>query len=416
MNKAKTYRENQSNKASKNYSNEGFTWILFLVFPILSVLAAIVNFKNRKTRKFIVMSGGLYGLFYTPIPDSDGTRYQTFYQSYNDYSFYTYLDDILNIYSSDNQFQDIYAYTIIYIGNIFSNNPQFFHMLCGLVYFYVFVKLIATVYDFYPKILKQYYCLFFLGLVFILPISAGINGVRWPLAFLVFMYGSINLIMQNKIKFLFIASLSVLIHFSLYPALFILIVFYFFPIFKKTNVLIYFALFALVASSSFNVLVFDNSEFFGQVAESKLNDYTSEGYLDKRNRNSSNWNFYVSFLRFGTYFFSCAALLIMWFNQKKMKTDYVSISLFNFAVLMTTTSFLASTIFDLSTNRYIMFVSFFSLFYLLYMGVLNKKSKTIKILSYVFFPLITLKIFSMIKVDAQTVSIELLTNPFVTFL
>ena len=152
------------------------------------------------------------------------------------------------------------------------------------------------------------------------------------------------------------------------------------------------------------------------VAESKLTDYTSEGYLDKRVTRSENWNFYVYFLRFGSYYFSCFALLIMWFKRKNIVTNNILNSLFNFTLLITAFSFLSASIFDLSTNRYILCVVFSTSFYLVYAGILNKKSRTIKFLSYIFFPLITLRILSIIKVDLQTVGVEVLTNPLISFL
>lgn len=396
--------------------NELYLWILFLIFPLSAFLLAIKNYRIKSSRKFVILFGGLYGLLYIPIPNSDATRYQSYYSSFRNYSFENYIYDITNVFSSDNLFPDIYAYTVFFIGNLFSSNPQVFHMITGLIYFFVFVKLIDCIYDKDHKILKRAYGLFFLGIVFITSFSAGINGVRWPLGVIVFLYGALNLLTQNKIRFLFIAAISILIHFSLYPIVLVLGGYYFIPFFRRINVLVAFAILTLIASSLFGALIFGNSDLLGGVIEDKLTDYTGEGYVEKRAAGQSNWNFYVPLLNFGNYFFAIGALFIMWLKQKKMKTSHTTRQLFGYAIVMAGFSFMANAVVDLSTNRYTIIVGFFTLIYLIYMGFINKGSKILKVLMYCYTPILILRIFSMIKIDSETISLELLLNPIFALL
>lgn len=395
--------------------NEKYTWLSFLISPFFTFLIAIRNFKQKSLRKFLVLIGGLYGLYFVPIPDSDATRYQIYYRDHSNYTFSEYLFDIFNMGSSENTFPDVYAYTMFYIGHLFSSNPQFFHMLTALVYFYVFVKLIGGVFDYDSYVLKKYSGVFFLGIVFLMPFSSGINGVRWPLGLMVFLLGTFNLLTKNKIKFLFLAALSIFIHFSLYPAVIALIMYYFLPFLQKTNYVVLFALFALVAGSLFSTLLFSNLAVFSEVAENKLQDYTGDGYIEYRENSQANWNFYVGFARYGTYIFSCVTLLIMWLKQKYLHTNVITKSLFCFAVLMSAISFLANGVVDLSTNRYTLIVSFFTLVYLVYLGVLNHKSKIIKLLMYLYAPILILNILLMIRVEWQTLGIELLVSQVLVF-
>src|SRR5690606_13410235 len=96
------------------------------------------------------------------------------------------------------------------------------------------------------------------------------------------------------------------------PALLALAAFYFVPFIRKPSLLIGFALFALVAGTVFSGFIVQNAESFGDVAQSKLTDYTGEGYVESRADNVSSWNSYVSIFRFGNYFFSIVALAILW--------------------------------------------------------------------------------------------------------
>jgi hypothetical protein len=109
--------------------NLGYTWLLFFIAPVLAFIISVKNFKYKFLRKFIVLFGGLYGLFYIPIPNSDATRFQSYYAEHENYSLSQYLYDISNVFSGDTLFPDIYAFTVFFIGNLFSSNPQLFHLI-----------------------------------------------------------------------------------------------------------------------------------------------------------------------------------------------------------------------------------------------------------------------------------------------
>ena len=395
------------------YINTDKAWlgILLLISPVLSFVYAVRNFKYHSYRKFIVLFGGLYGLLFIAIPNSEATRYKTYYSQLGNYGFKEYWYDISNIASPDSMFPDVYVYTMFFIGKIFSDNPQFFHLITALVYFFVFVKLIGYIFDFDHNILKKKYGLFFIGIIFMFGFSGGINGVRWPLGLIVFLLGATKLLIENRIRYLLLAGLSVLIHFSFYPAFLALAAFYFVPFIRKPSLLVGFALFALVAGTVFSGFIVQNADSFGDVAQSKLTDYTGEGYVEKRADNVSSWNSYVSIYRFGNYFFSIVALAILWLNRKRMVTSEISNRLFSFALLFTAISFIANSIVDLSTNRYITIVSFITFSYLIYLGVLNQSSRTLRTLMICYSPLILLNVFMTIRVELETISIALITHP-----
>lgn len=416
MNRTETYSVKKPGRSMLKSGSDGYVLLLLLFLPLVSFVVSVWNFKYKNLRKFIILFGGLYGLLFVAIPDSDATRYKTYYSQLGNYGFQEYWYDVSNVASPESMFPDVYVYTMFFIGKIFSDNPQFFHLITALVYFFVFVKLIGYIFDFDQNILKKKYGLFFIGIIFMFGFSGGINGVRWPLGLIVFLLGATKLLIENRIRYLLLAGLSVLIHFSFYPAFLALAAFYFLPFIRKPSLLIGFALFALVAGTVFSGFIVQNVASFGDVAQSKLTDYTGEGYVEKRASNELGWNSYVAVYRFGNYFFSLAALGIMWFKRRSMFTNKSTDRVFAFALLMAAISFIANTIVDLSTNRYTALVSFLTFTYLIFIGILNPENKIWKILMLCYLPLLLLNIFMTLRVEWDTISIYLLTHPFFTLL
>lgn len=404
------------NKDNISSNNEAYIYLLFLLSPMISFIVAIAQFKHKSVRKIIVVFGGLYGYFFIPIEDSDATTFASIYERLYDYNFTAYLTDITNIASPDNRFPDIYAFTMFFVGTTFTNNPQFFHMLTGLVYFAVYVALIGYIYDQDKKVLTKSYAVFFLGLVFILSLSAGINGVRWPLAFMVYMYGAVRVLTSTNRKYFFIAALSILIHFSFVPAVLALALYYFLPYVRKPNVLMALAIFSLIAGAFVSNVIFDNSDSFGDVGEGKLTGYTGEGYVEGREANAKGHNFYIPILRYGGYYFSLFCLFLFWFMQRRMKTSKITNNLYGFAILMAAISFMAGAVVDIATNRYTSLVTFSTFTFLVFLGIQNQGSKIFNRLKYVFAPFIILSALLIIKVDYQTLSINLMINPLFVLL
>ncbi len=398
--------------SNRKSDSEKYIWLLFLTLPIFALFPVLKKYRFKNLRKFVVLLGGVYGLTFIPIPNSDGERFASFYSASADYTLSQYLYDIGNIFGENVQFPDVYAYTLFYLGNLFTDNVQFFFMITGLVYFTVFTKLINSFYDVDVDILKKDNAFFFLGIIFILNFSAGLNGVRWPLGLIVFLLGSYNLITTKKTKFLLIAALSMMVHFALAPAVVFLALFHFVPIFRNRNFLLAFILLSFLAGG---VLLTDNSEVLGTVLDSKLSDYTGEGYVEKRENTSESWNWYVPIAHLGTYYFSLLSIFLLWIYQRKLVTNQISVNLLSFATLMISVAFIAGGVVDIMTNRYTLLVVFATLSTLVYLGFINPNSKVLKFLKYVYLPILIIKVLVSFRVDFQTISVTLLTNPIFEF-
>lgn len=392
----------KANRSKITYENT--LWILFVVWPVVSFFFAIKNFHIKQYRKFILLFGVLYGLTFIPIPYSDGSRYAQWFEETGYYSLSEYIHDITHIYTMEAQSPDVYKHTLFFILSKFSDNAQFFHMVTALIYFLVFIKLLASIYDLGQGAWGKYYLWFFLGCVFILNLSIGINGVRFPLAFMVFALGAFKLIVTGKNYYLVISLLSPFIHFMfIYPVIFLLI-FHWVPFSRNQTFLLVFLLLSLLAGTFFHTFIQNNVGLFGETYENRFADYTSEAWIEGREKHVTQWNWYVIFRHYGTHYFTLIAMVLVWFRQKKLHSNIVSKKLFVFAVFMIIASFISGGMVDSISNRYNALAIIFSLIFLFYISSLNPESLLLKILSRLYIPVFIINVLVILRADLYTVS------------
>lgn len=392
-------------------------WFYFLIWPFLTFFYAVKNFSTKKYRKFILLFGVLYGLSFIPIPESDATRYAERFEAMEEYTIGSYWYDITHIFEIESTYPDVYAYTLFFLTSKVTNNVQVFYMVSAFIYFFVFLKLIYSLYDLFPSMRRHYFIWFFLGCVFIYNFSAGINGLRFPLAFMVFSYGALNLIIKNKKKYLFVALLSPLIHFALLYACVFLLLFTFIPIVKKDVFLLTLLVLAVGANTFFGDFIQSNIGMLGENYEDYLVGYTGEGYIEKRSEHVTQWNWYVQLRAFGTYYFSMVVLIIVWISKRRLRFNQVASNLFAFAVLMVVASLITGGMLDPISNRYANLVALFTLSFLLYLSILNRRSGMLKTISKVYIPIFIFTALVILRGDLYTVSpFMLVGNPILSLL
>ena len=378
-------------------------WFVFFIFPVVSFLMAIKNVHLRQYRSFILLFGILYGFTFIPIPDSDGDRYAKTFKTLDTYNFKQYTHDITNIYSGDSQYPDIYVFTLIFMASRISNNPQVFHLLSAFFYFLVYIGLMASVRAMAPAIRGRYYLWFFLGCVFIMNFSAGINGVRFAPALMLFSFGALNLIIKKDFKYLIVAALSALVHFSLlYPTIFLLI--YYLSGYAKKPFLLYIFLILAVATTLFSDFIVKNIGFFGPAYESYFAGYTGETYFEGRIIHASRWHWYIQLDKLMTSYFFIIATLISKLTFRKLVFDDKARRLYSFAIIMIGASIISGALVDPISNRYVLLSNLFSLIYLFYLSSINPFSKKLKTLSRIYIPFFILHALIIFRGDLATVS------------
>ena len=388
----------------KEKNNRFLLWILFIIYPLASFIVAIKNYSIKKYRIFIWLFFVFYGFTFLPMPHSDGYRYKENFENSGDYNFQLYKQDIEDIFTGEANNPDFYATTLKFVAKAISDDSRIYFMFAAMVYFFVFLKLIESIWNLVINIKVKYFISFFIGCIFIYNLSAGVNGIRFPLAFMVFSYAALQLIVTRKLNYLFVALVSVFIHFAFIYSIAFLVIAYLLKFSVKTWMLYSLLLLAVTFSSLFPTFIANNLQFFGTVAESKFTGYTGEGFQEKRASNLERWNWYVYLNLYSVYFFGVVSLFMTRLKKFNIKFDFTSNRLFVFAFLMLIHALISGSIVDVVSNRYNLIFILFELIYLFYISGLNPSNRFLKFLRYVYIPILIVNILVKLRGDLYTVN------------
>lgn len=385
-------------------SNKLWLWIVFIIYPLGSFIYALKHYSVKGYRVFILLFFAFYGLTFLPIPNSDGSRYKEGFTYTREYTLSQYYSDVLEVFSGESDNPDFYAITLKFVVHSFTSDVKIYFMIAALVYFFVFLKLMETIWNLTFKAQTKFYIGFFIGCFFIYNISAGVNSIRFPLAFMVFAYGALNLLIKRERKYLIIAFLSILIHFSFLFSSVILLLGYLFR-FKVNGRLLYFLLLMVfVFSSLLPSFIADNISVLGKVSEVKFEAYTQEGFQETRTNHLQVWNWYVYFNFYATYIFTVVALLVTRFKLYGVKFDAIAEKLFVFSMIMLMHAMLSGSVVDVISNRFNLLFSFFTLIYLLYLSSINYGNKLLAILHYIYIPILIINLLVKFRGDMSTIN------------
>lgn len=412
-------RHSEGNYNKEHFSRAremGSTWLMLFVLPIIAFFKAVSNFHIPQYRKFIVIFGLFYGATFIPINDSDGDRYGQSFEQQENYSFSQYTYNIAHMYDANSRYPDVYTYSLFYFLGLLSKNSLLFHAITALVYFLFFITLLGSVFDEARKTGRQPILWFFIGLVFLINLSAGINGIRWPLALMVFLLGSFKLLTKNDYRFLLLAGLSVFIHFAIMYAFIFLVIYYFTVRFYKPVYVYAFLALALLSTTLFSGFIQEYAGFFGKVYEEKVLSYSvNELYKANREAHLERWNWYVQINRFSTYYFSIVALIVIAVVKHKIRFNQTATQMEYFTLLMLSASIISGELVDTISNRYYLIANGSTMIFLYYLSALNYKNIVLRRLANVYIPFLILNILIILRGDLYTISpLLVIGNPILS--
>jgi|Laugresbdmm110sn_2_1035109.scaffolds.fasta_scaffold00041_16 hypothetical protein len=391
--------------------NIGYAWVLFFIFPIISFIFAIKNYSVKKYRVFIYGFFLFYGFTFLPIPNSDGSRYKDLFEE--TYTFNNYFNDITEVLNGNSENSDFYHLTLHYVARVISDDSRFYFLIAASVYFFVFLKLIDTIWTIVKKENTKYFISFFIGCCFIYNLSAGVNAIRFPLAFMVFSLGTLKLILTTKKKYLLLAILSVLIHFAFVYSVLFLVIIYLLKFSLKPWVLYTSLILVLSLSFLFSSFIQSNLGTLGSTAQTKFNGYTGEGFLERRGDVRESWNWYISFNLYSTYFFSILSLILTRLNYFKIKSNLISNRLYVFSFFLFIHAILSGSVVDAVTNRYNILFIFFELIYLYHLSSINVNNKLLNFLNYIYIPILIINVLIKVRGDLYTANIIIFFGNFI---
>lgn len=393
--------------------NKAWLWIIYIIYPLVPFIIAIKNYSVIKYRIFIYVFFLFYGYTFLPIPNSDGSRYKKIFESTDLYSLSSYCNDVGAVLNGNSVNTDFYHLTIHYLAKSISTDSRVYFLIAASVYFFIFLKLLSTIWALVTIRNEKYFISFFIGCCFIYNLSSGINGIRFPLAFMVFSLGALKLIITKEKEYLFIAFLSILIHFAFLYSLVILVLIYLVNFSIKSWKLYFLTILVLSFSFLFSEFIENQLGTLGATAETKFTGYTGQGFLEKRANTRESWNFYVVFNLYSSYFFSVISIILIKFKWFNVKFDSISNKLYVFTVIMLLHAILSGSILDNVTNRYNLVFIFFELVFLFYLSSINVGNRFLTFINYVYLPILLLNVLIKIRADLYTVNALVFLGNFI---
>lgn len=249
-------------------------WFLFLLFPFFATITALRNYKAPWAKNVVWAFIVFYGFTFAVGKENE------------DADIIRYVDGMKELYGRSLDFSamvelfresgeaDILRTIIAIVVSRFTNSASVLTGTYGFIFGFFFTRCLWYIIERLQGKLK-WRTIFFLLVFFLVDPFWNINGFRFNTAALIFVYGAMPFLYENKKTRLIFCFLSVLVHFSfLFPILILLV---YLAARNRKNV--YFVFFVLsIFSANINVVDF-NSFLEKNVPEIFLE--RSEAYRDE---------------------------------------------------------------------------------------------------------------------------------------
>lgn len=391
-------------------------YTLFLISPFILFLNSWKKFYLRSHFLGIFLFSLFYSYTFIPIPSSDATRFEYRISNLGDYSWDLYVHDLKGMYEEESLYTDAYVYTVQFILSTLTDNIKIYRLFFGFVYFLTFLSLIKLLVSFKTKsITPKKFNWFLLGLIFLIPFSSGLNGVRWPLALMVFLYSSYSYMRTRKIKFIILALTSFFIHFISFYLLLFLVIFILTRRFYNPKIISLLILVSFFFSLAFTSSIKSNTGLLGKGIENRSTGYIeNENYKEERENHLKSLNWYIIFDRDSSNYFILFALLVTTNFGLGLQKSQLTSNLQYFALLMFLASFFSGQLLDTISNRFYLSANAGGLLYLYHLYHENSSKKIMQTLKRIYIPIIVLHILIILRADLYTVSPNLLMGNIFT--
>lgn len=229
----------QKYKMLYNTRNERIDYVLllaFFVWPFAAFVYALINYRRRVSQIIMVLFTGLYA--YSMMAESAGLDLYRILESakkYSELSFDQVWAVVTGLYGDgEDAGVDIYRDMVAFIVTRFSSNGHVLMLVFGLIYGWVYVKSLQTLLSI--NRMKNIYTIVILFSFSMIFSMDQIAGIRFATAAYVMFFGLFRFIQTKQLKFLIIAALACLVHFSFIAVLLVFLIYWWL---KPGNLILY---------------------------------------------------------------------------------------------------------------------------------------------------------------------------------
>lgn len=367
-----------------DYSNNKHWVVLFVIWPFLALLTALTNFGRREARIVVYIYLVYFGLsFVVDEAGGDALRYATELERNALLPFSDFFKIVGGIYSSEDSV-DIYEPLISFLVSRLTDDHRVLFAVFAAVFGFFYLKSIGILYDLYqknPGIDALIHLLFF---CVILPITT-INGVRMWTAAWIFFYGAIHVIWYRDARFLILAFMSSLVHFSFLSANVILLIY--FIVRNRNYVYLPMAIVSFVLPQIISPFLQRLSLRLGGALQARFEGYTNEDYISGNLESMEDKAWFVKIGNDLVFYYLVFAVIIMQILSRKQIRNDRERNLYSFLLLFVSFVNFAAFIPTLGGRFKLVFFLFATTY--LFVLFLHKKSYGVSLTTIVgLFPML----------------------------
>jgi hypothetical protein len=408
--------------------SRGSLYFLFFIWPFASFLLAAGRIVSKQYQGVILLFSFLFGysvyLYSGDILDYERSFYQVHDYSWDDFLYlisHVLSADKLNHYTTNtvNQQPDIYALTLQFLVSRFTDNPRWFWAIVSLLYTYIFLKFINEVALQIKWTNKWPQKIFFLYLALVIPFYVGVTGVRFWTALFFFMVFAMRYVRTNELKYIFIAALSTVIHYSFLVPLVLLFAYRYIKISRVLTiflVLLSLTYFSLSSNTQMLGAIQSNLTFFGETTiGSRAEGYSDVEIFGQRIEKSSGANWYKQLQPQALHYFLTIVFLLEFFGLFKWRSNAFLDRLYPFIIIFFCLALLSFSLGSIGRFKNIFYLA--TLFRYTALCGLNPDSRSLRNLSYIIVPILFLHVMVSFRGGFYYVDpLLLIGNPVVLFL
>lgn len=396
-----------------------FSYVLFLIWPLLALIISFKKYRATYSANIVWLFCIFFGISFSISSNSqksDITRYLAGFEElkFGD-SDISSITDILYVQYGYN---DLYYPFISFFAAKMQLPNSLYLGLLGLVFGYFYSRIYKYFVEEVDSGFDLLLTLFLITFLMIVPIWRGINGIRFSLAAVMFVFGVINMYKDKvRVKYLFVLLLTPFVHFSMISI--VLVSGFYLLVRNFMNIKLLFLGYLLslmiveVDLDQLNVLL---NAYAPSIFSSKIDAYARSSYIGEIEQRTANTNWYALWY-FKALNYSIIVLMILIYRNYKSLILFSSnmkfyISYLFFLSIFVNFSSLVPSGGRMSLISIMLTLFFFSILYNRNISNL-KKSR----LSTLVSPLLLFYILVQLRIGADFISLEALVgNPLVSFL
>lgn len=396
-----TATHSQSQNSSKTSGKESLLWITFLIWPFFAFVLAWKNIRSPNSKKIILSYYTLYGLLYVINPSMDGARRATSLTDAYQQPFSNLIYYFENLYETTLDFLDpLLIYSVSRFTDFHGVLFGLSALLFGIMSFNYLSLLMST-----TKLDKfNVNSILFISLLIWSNSIFSIGGFRMWFAAWVFAYGALAFVVHKEKKYIFLASLSVIIHFSFIPISIILLLYYIMG--NRPYIYGFFALTTFFVAELDLQMIKNIANGLGPAFEQKVTSYTYHQYVEKTTELEQESAWFMVVGPRGLYYMTCISLLLLYRKIRVLNTDHIIYRLFSFSLLILSFSNITS-LFPSGVRFRTLFMMFaFSTLFIYFQEYIKRKG--LSLINILVLPFALIFVLIDIRIGAESFSTFLL--------